>query len=107
MDLSRESMKQGGSMPQLEDCKRELLSMFSSGLEHNQVSLEISAGHLHRRVFGDGPDWVSLCCAAMREQYDAEADAILCGEIDETSAEFTIEYRLPRPGGAVDVLQME
>ena len=36
-------------MPQLEDCKRELLAMFSSGLEHRQGSLEISAGHLQQQ----------------------------------------------------------
>lgn len=94
-------------MPQLEDCKRELLAMFSSGLEHRQGSLEIGAERLHRRVFGERADWVAVCCAAMREQYDVEVDAILCVEIEETSAEFTIEYQLPRPGVAVDVLQME
>lgn len=95
-------------MPQLEDCKREMLSMFDSGLELNQAFLEISAGHLHRRVFGLAPAVMSVCCAAMRQQYDPGAgDSILCGTPDEISAEFTIEYRLPRPGLTVNVLQVD
>jgi hypothetical protein len=95
-------------MPQLEDCKREMLSMFDSGLRQNQSSLEISAGHLHRRVFVRGPEVMSVCCAAMRQQYDPGAgDSILCGEPNETSAEFTIDYRLPRPGITVNVLHVD
>jgi len=94
-------------MPLIEDCKREILSMFNLGLQQNQPFLEISAGHLHRRVFAFGPGVMSLCCAAMRQQYEPSAgDSILCGVPDEVSAEFTIEYRLPRPG-RVDLLQVD
>lgn len=57
---------QGVGMPELEDCERELFSMFNSALKQNQESLEINAGHLHRRVFGVGPDWVTFCWAAMQ-----------------------------------------
>jgi hypothetical protein len=86
-------------MPQLEDCKRELFSMFNSALQQNQESLEISAFRLHRRVFGVGPEWVTFCWAAMHGQYDPDGgDDILHGSLDEPSAEFTIDYRLPTPG---------
>ena len=94
-------------MPQFEDCKREMLSMFDSAMRQNRAFLEISAGHLHRKVFDHGPVVISLCCAAMRQQYDpGVGDVILCGAPNEVGAEFTIEYRLPRPG-RLNVLQVD
>ncbi len=81
-------------MPQIQDCKRELRQMFQ--LEPMPSFVEVSAGELHRRVFGEHSHRTPVCCAAMRSEL-RDGDCIVAGANDELSAGFTIRYALPRP----------
>lgn len=81
-------------MPQIQDCKRELRQMFR--LEPMPSFVDVSAGELHRRVFGERSTQTPVCCAAMRSE-QRDCDRIVAGAKDEVSGDFTIRYALPRP----------
>jgi len=81
-------------MPQIQDCKRELRQMFH--LDPMPSFVDVSAGELHHRVFGDRANRTPVCCAAMRSEL-RDCDSIVAGTNDEASAGFTVRYALPRP----------
>jgi len=93
-------------MPQIQDCKRELRKMFQLSAEAMPAFVEVQAGDLHERVFGESAADTPVCCAAMRSEL-RDGDRIVTGSHEEHGATFTIRYALPRPtpvvpGDAVD-----
>ena len=85
-------------MPQIQDCKRELRQMFT--VQPTPGFVQVNAGELHRRVFGDKSEITPICCAAMRSEL-RECDSIVTGDHDELGAAFTVRYALPRPSPVV------
>ena len=93
-------------MPQIQDCKRELRNMFRLNPETMHAFIEVTAGDLHERVFGESAELTPVCCAAMRSEL-RDCDSIVRGAPDEHASSFTVRYALPRPapvvaGDAVD-----
>ena len=93
-------------MPQIQDCKRELRKMFQLNPETLPAYVEVQAGELHERVFGESAESTPVCCAAMRSEL-REGDCVLTGSHEEHGGAFTVRYALPRPspvvpGDAVD-----
>jgi hypothetical protein len=62
--------------------------------------IQVNAGELHRRVYGDKSDITPVCCAAMRSEL-RECDSIVAGDDDRLGAGFTVRYALPRPSPVV------
>ena len=82
-------------MPQIQDCKRELRYILSNP-NPQRPFIEVNAGDLHERVFGDRSEETPVTCAAMRSEV-RDGDVILRGEHDDRSSVFTVRYVLPRP----------
>lgn len=82
-------------MPQIQDCKRELRYLLSKP-RAQETHVEVSAGELHQRVFGESSDDTPVCCAAMRSEF-RDGDSVVAGSDDKHSATFTVRYALPRP----------
>ena len=82
-------------MPQIQDCKRELRYLLSNPHAPRDF-IEVNAGDLHQRVFGEPSSDTAICCAAMRSELKA-GDSIVHGTRDDLSAVFTVRYALPRP----------
>lgn len=92
-------------MPQIQDCKRELRYLLSKP-NVTEDFIEVNAGTLHHRVFGDHSADTPVSCAAMRSELHP-GDQIVAGTDHDSTATFTIRYVLPRPnpvvqGDAVD-----
>jgi len=83
-------------MPQIQDCKRELREILASSQETSEPHIVLSAGELHKRVFGEANHETAVCCAAMRSEL-REGDTIVRGSDDDLSSVFTVRYVLPRP----------
>jgi hypothetical protein len=81
-------------MPQIQDCKRELRYLLTNPKAHEFV--EISAGELHQRVFGEHANDTAVCCAAMRSEL-REGDHVTAGDADGQTSVFTVRYAIPRP----------
>jgi len=82
-------------MPQIQDCKRELRYLLS---KPNTTAnfIEVNAGALHHRVYGDHSPETPVSCAAMRSEL-RPGDQIVAGTHDDSTATFTVRYVLPRP----------
>jgi hypothetical protein len=81
-------------MPQIQDCKRELREILAAGEQTSETHIVVSAGDLHRRVFGVRAEIAPVCAAAMRSEL-RDGDSIVDPSYD--SASFTVRYALPRP----------
>jgi len=86
-------------MPQIQDCKRELRYILSHPNPPHDF-IEVNAGDLHERVFGDRNDDTPVTCAAMRSEL-REGDTVLRGDRDDRRSVFTVRYVLPRPSRVV------
>ena len=86
-------------MPQIQDCKRELRYILSNPRAPKDF-VEVNAGELHQRVFGDMSEETPISCAAMRSELKP-GDSIIHGTDDDLSAVFTVRYALPRPAPVV------
>ena len=86
-------------MPQIQDCKRELRYILSNP-RASGTFVDINAGELHHRVFGDKSDATPISCAAMRSEL-RPGDTIIRGATDDLSSGFTVRYALPRPVAVV------
>ena len=86
-------------MPQIQDCKRELRYILSHP-NPPQAFVEVNAGDLHERVFGNRKEETPVSCAAMRSEL-RNGDTVIGGSENDATAAFTVRYVLPRPAPVV------
>jgi len=84
--------------PSAEDFRRALDELLKAGEELGLEAVEITAGHLHRRVGGypDNNHRMPVCCSVMRQAV-ASGDVVVREPPSGLGATLTIRYRLPRP----------
>lgn len=86
-------------MPTAEEFKNELHRMMLEATSAGEESVEVNAGHLHRRVGGyPGRNHrMPVCCQVMRAALAPDAgDVILQEPAGGQGASLTVRYVLPR-----------
>ena len=87
-------------MPTADDFRMEMYHMMNEAMREGEMTADINAGELHRRVGGyPGRNHrMPVCCDVMRGAFAPDAgDVIVEQPPSGQGASLTIRYVLPRP----------